>query len=748
MSPGVLAFSWVVLLQTGLPMSAQEPPSSPEGSPERRPGLEEVVVVTPCRGCVTTVINSPAAVSVISSEAIASAPDRTLGELLRTVPGVNVVKTSVRDYNVTPRQGTTTLSNSQLVLVDGRSVYLDFIGATLWDLLPVDSADIDQIEVVRGPASAVWGANAFTGVVNIITKPPRRSPGSNVVMNLGRFNRDEGSRAADGAGTNYGVSTTLSRAATERLAYRVSMGYFASDPLSRPAGVLPLVAHPLVPEGKPVGGGTLPADAEGEAGEFKNRGTTQPRFDLRVDQDAGKSRFVYSAGIAGSAGIVHSGIGPFVLDSSTYLGYARVAYSRDLFHVSAFSNFFGTHGRNLLAYDVNDDPLPLGAQTRSYDLELSHSRLIGSRHILTYGGNLRHDDFRINLAPSAENRTELGVYAQEEFFLTGGEGHSDLRFSVGARVDKFGSIDGLIFSPRLSVIWKPGRNHSVRASFNRAFRAPSAINNYLDTMVVDAIDLEPLFPDLPPEYAPLVLDDFKLQQRVLGNPSLKQESLTSYEVGYIGTVSGRTTLGFNLYVNDTRENINFTLIPPEEDPYTASYPPPGWPLPASYLSDLAAEGTYFGRVRNEFRNLGPLRFKGVELFIEHHFGEGVTGFLNYSSQPPPQPLPAAVPFPSVEITLPPHDRVNAGVSWSGKRFVGSLTMNYADQAFWVDVFPHDFDGYSPSYTMFNASFGVRWAAGKVAATLRGTNLTNVNAQQNVFGDIVKRMVVAEVRLAF
>ena len=75
-------------------------------------------------------------------------------------------------------------------------------------------------------------------------------------------------------------------------------------------------------------------------------------------------------------------------------------------------------------------------------------------------------------------------------------------------------------------------------------------------------------------------------------------------------------------------------------------------------------------------------------------------------------------------------------------------MNYTDHAFWVDVLPPKFDGYSPGYTMFNASFGMKWAAGKVVTTLRGTNLANVNAQQNVFGDIVKRMIVAEVRFAF
>ncbi len=63
------------------------------------------------------------------------------------------------------------------MLLDGRSIYLDFFGIVLWDFLPTNLTDIKQIEVIRGPASAVWGANALTGVVNIITKSPREAPG-------------------------------------------------------------------------------------------------------------------------------------------------------------------------------------------------------------------------------------------------------------------------------------------------------------------------------------------------------------------------------------------------------------------------------------------------------------------------------------------------------------------------------------------------------------------------------------------
>ena len=131
--------------------------------------------------------------SVVSSETIETSPAQNYGDLLRNVPGLNVIQMSARDINLTSRQGTSTLSNSQLALLDGRSIYLDFFGLILWDFVPSNPADIKQIEVVRGPASAVWGANALTGVINIITKTPRESPGGSLNLNGTYFDRDAGS---------------------------------------------------------------------------------------------------------------------------------------------------------------------------------------------------------------------------------------------------------------------------------------------------------------------------------------------------------------------------------------------------------------------------------------------------------------------------------------------------------------------------------------------------------------------------
>jgi outer membrane receptor protein involved in Fe transport len=743
----------VCLLSVGV--RAQDPAavSESQAPAEQVVPLSVVVVVTPNRGSGTTIIDAPAAVSVLSREAIALAPDRSLAELLRAVPGVNVVMGSIRDHEVTSRQATSTLPNSQLVLLDGRSVYQDFIGTILWDMIPVAPGDIDQIEVVRGPASAVWGANAFTGVVNIVTRSPRAAEGSSVELGLAGYGRDAGSLAGRGAGLAYRGSTSLSRALDDRLAFRASGGLHVAAPLARPTGEMPVVSHPLVPESQ-VGGGRLPLDEQGEPGDYRNRGTTQPWMDLRFDQElaapeAREHRITYAAGIAGSDGIVHTGIGPFNLERGSVNGYARVSYRRDRLNVMLHASALRVKGPNLLAFDVDEEPLRLSVRTKTFGLDASDSRLLGSRQIVTYGATVRRNLFRVSLAPGGKDRTELGAFVQDELFLGWGRSPSrELRIALGARLDRFGNIEGPVLSPRLSCIWKPSPHHSIRLSVNKAFRSPSLVNNYLDRVVLRPVDLKPLFPELPAAFAGAVEEDFLLPQRVLGDPDLREESLTSYEAGYVGSVGSRTAVGVSAYRNDTRDNINFFRFPDHADPYTEQSPPEGWPLPPSLLSDLAARGIFLARVSNQFRNLGPIRHRGIEAFVEHTFGDGLAGYLNYSWQPDPRPLPATEPFPPLEISLPPRHRVNAGVSWNGRRFVGSLSLNHADRAFWVDVFPHDFDGWTDAYTMFNGSFGVRWADGRIVTTVRGTNLTNAEVRQHTFADVVKRAVFADVRFSF
>ena len=232
---------------------------------EESPVYKEQVVVSASKN-EEALVNAPAAVSLINSQTIINTASSSYADVFRSVPGVNVTQTSARDINITSRGASSTLSTSQLALVDGRSIYLDFFGFIAWDFLPVNPAEIKQIEVIRGPASAIWGANALSGVVNVITKTPREIQGSSFTIGFGGFNRESSTaqrgrrlavlrrRARTRRRSTSGGPTRCRRASSRR-----------TRCCGRPA--------PL-----PNGTGT-------PYPEFTNTGTTQPKFDLRVDRD-------------------------------------------------------------------------------------------------------------------------------------------------------------------------------------------------------------------------------------------------------------------------------------------------------------------------------------------------------------------------------------------------------------------------------------------------------------------------------
>lgn len=141
------------------PVLAQESATDQDAGDEVDPVAEsdEVVVVTASR-TEQKLHDVPATITVLTADAIESAPADDYGDLLRTVPGVNVTQLNARDINVSSRQSAGTLTTGQLVLADGRSLYLDFFGFVMWDFLPIDTSEVKQIEVLQGPSSSVWGA--------------------------------------------------------------------------------------------------------------------------------------------------------------------------------------------------------------------------------------------------------------------------------------------------------------------------------------------------------------------------------------------------------------------------------------------------------------------------------------------------------------------------------------------------------------------------------------------------------------
>ncbi len=766
------------------PLLAQEP--GPAQKPEEKAKEEEAVrraeevTVESASKVETKVIDAPATMSVVSQQVLETTPAQTYADLLRSVPGMNVIQTSARDMNLTTRQSTSTLNNSQLVLVDGRSVYLDFFGLVLWDFIPTaSSGEIKQIEVVRGPASVVWGANALTGVVNVITKSPRENEGFGVTLTGGLFNRDGGSREADGEGAQYGGSFSYANAIDDTWSYKLSAGYFNSDPFSRPVGTIALDCHPYgiepcrnaaggaLPGGFPVGGAPYPTETAG-GGNFVNNGTSQPKFDLRFDQELSSGgRITYQGGYAGTEGIIHTGIGPFDMESGSYMAYGKAVYTKNALRVGVFGNFVDASAPNLLQIDPGTlEPVVLSFKTQTYDIEVGNTNVLGGRHILTYGGNYRRNNFDITLAPGSEDRNELGAYLQDEFFV------DKWRLAAGVRADKFGNLDDVVFSPRLSVMFKPTPDHALRASYNRAFRSPSTINNFLDQNIFSptTVDLRPLGALVPP-LAPLIpKEPFFLVLNTFGNPDLKEEHIDGFEIAYTGAIGSKTTVGLAVYQNDTDDNINFTyLLPDAENPqglpglefYSVQNPAKGvgavsgQPISLSpvLMGALAQIPPPFGPILLPWKvatylNLGPIRNRGFEASIEHRVNAQWLVSANYSYQDDPEILDeeeGQLRYPTAEVGIAAKNRFNVGVSYNGRRFIGNVNVNYSGEAFWNDVLNSPYHGYTDAYTMLNATLGVRFADGKATFSLRGTNLTNEAILQHIYGDLTRRSIVAELR---
>jgi outer membrane receptor protein involved in Fe transport len=321
-------------------------------------------------------------------------------------------------------------------------------------------------------------------------------------------------------------------------------------------------------------------------------------------------------------------------------------------------------------------------------------------------------------------------------------------------------------------MFKPAPDHSIRASYNRAFRSPSVINNYLDQDISNPqpTDLRPLGALLPPPLRPLVpAEPFFLTVNNFGNTDLQEENIDAFELAYTGAIGDKTMVGLAVYQNDTDNNINFSnLFPPGT---------PGFPSPTFYTVQSPAKGigavsgqpitlspvlmgilegippAFGGPIRLPYQvatylNLGPIRNRGFEASVEHRVNNRWSLSGNYSSQDEPEwldPSSDQIPYPIKEIGVPATNRFNAAVSYNGPRFLGNLNVNYSDEAFWNDVLSEPYHGFTDSYTMLNATLGVKFADGKATFSLRGTNLLNQDILQHIYGDLLKMSVVAELR---
>ena len=116
--------------------------------------------------------DAPAAISVISKTEIRRESNANVGDYIKGTKGIDFTQSGIDSYNMTARGFNSSFSSRLLTLMDGRMANVPSLRLTAYNVIPVSFEDIEQIEVVLGPASALYGPNAHSGVLNIVTSSP------------------------------------------------------------------------------------------------------------------------------------------------------------------------------------------------------------------------------------------------------------------------------------------------------------------------------------------------------------------------------------------------------------------------------------------------------------------------------------------------------------------------------------------------------------------------------------------------
>jgi len=183
---GLAAF--VLLVSAAARIAAQAPSADARADQTfSRLSIEDLgkIDVTSASKHAEPVAEAAAAVTVITQDDIRRAGITTLPDALRLVTGVQVARTNGQTWAITARGFNSAAANKMVVLIDGRSVYTPLFSGVFWDQQDLVLEDIDRIEVIRGPAGALWGANAVNGAINIITKRATDTEGGMLRVDAG-----------------------------------------------------------------------------------------------------------------------------------------------------------------------------------------------------------------------------------------------------------------------------------------------------------------------------------------------------------------------------------------------------------------------------------------------------------------------------------------------------------------------------------------------------------------------------------
>lgn len=171
---------------------------------------------------------APANIVIITADEIRRSGAYSIPQILQRIPGIAVLSENIAEQSVGGRGFNRPMGTRFLVALDGRGLFVDEYFRVDWSSMPVEIDEIQQIEVVMGPAGSLYGFNALLGVVNIITKDPLQQQVNSVSTRIGT----QGFR---------NLSAVKSFRLSPDIAMRVALGYTLSDQFHAPGvyGAIP-----------------------------------------------------------------------------------------------------------------------------------------------------------------------------------------------------------------------------------------------------------------------------------------------------------------------------------------------------------------------------------------------------------------------------------------------------------------------------------------------------------------------------
>ena len=370
--------------------------------------------------------DAAASVYVITAEAIRRSGASSLPEALRLAPNLQIAQIDANQYAITARGFNNAIGNKLLVLIDGRTVYTQFYSGVFWDQQDLVLADVDRIEVISGPGATLWGANAVNGVINVITRDARETPGVLAAI-------EGGSRQAQGV-ARYGGALGGS-------------GHFR------------LYAKRLERQ-----------DTSMQSGRSVDDAWNQAQVGLRADWAIGQDTFTVQGDAYSGKGRQTRGAAPLAFPPIQVGGANLLArWTRQLDAGASLS---------LQAYydsSRRDDAVLYRPHEDVSDVEFQHAfGLEGQQVVWGAGYRQARDDlgpgFFFGFVPERHTLNWSNVFGQDSIRLP----HA-LELTLGLKVER-NDYTGSELLPSLRLAWKPDTEQLLWTALSRAVRAPSPLD--------------------------------------------------------------------------------------------------------------------------------------------------------------------------------------------------------------------------------------------------------------------------------